>query len=1119
MASNSAEVKVYDLLILVDATYSMSSYLTSLQTSLPQIIQISTLTDCFSRIGLLAYRDYCDKELLDWSGWLTPSAISNEPVVDLVEKAKKLYPSGGGDGPEATKTGLARAYELMRGDATTVILLFTDAPPHSFSNGSLKDRSSNHGAEQKALSEKTSYAGFGPHFADWVSATKCLHSGEKKAQVFSILARDMRFEEAGYYNYLCTMTGGACFYLANSSPSSISKVTVEVLLSWMGAEKAGAASDTDFPAFLSRYINVAGIKSLKSEKDSNANNFFLTTSVSSYDHPIPAVEKANIKLGAANITKVKASTEVLKKYLPKKATPVQDFAKRYAMDTRYKKVAVEQLKKIINADVAAISLNPVFGSLWRAVCNDRDNEAREEVITAFGLQVDRIANADEKARMKVWLEESYDYTAEVLDTIESVQQAERFPCVCLDPTLSFTRVADGDEDDKPITEFQRDELLEIGRSCDYKILRRLGRVMTRLTYINSAAEMPAHIAAAPESEIPRIPMALASPKYKRKFWSILLHIVVPGTMLGARPSALLAALSIKLGIQPLMNAADQEMLLWRDRWNNLEVPETWNTSCLSLLLDADEAYRKRKELEKGMEGLALDVSIDKPWLHCPREDERPAKRLRLDQDLLTPLKNKQDGTKINGLLSAADRQLFNLLASYKMLEFNLETTLEARVGWTPEKTSVALGPTVICSSCQYPRSVTIMGNGGKCGHCLWTQYVSPKEREEYVQAHVTKDDNENTPATWVECNLSTCRAQYVVYRVEGLNVKPKCHYCRNGGQAPILECSECMNRIIYPTSYRPSDLKEKEFKCYACTVGRKTIVNVETTANKLSAEHGTKWLLRNNKKIAEPFNKRSLFHVISTAGTDKFCEKVELFPSASRSNLTINGKLVRNTPELIASLQSWISRRKTESGTCSLCCSSMRKSDLLLACGRSGCSQRICKSCLEGWYGLNATGRIINTAALSCPFCRRAPAAKTLSKYGMGIHAVGDLRKAVEEKGEWVFAWCLSCGFAKRYVERVCAGGAPAELSGWNCDGCQDYKGGDRVKKCPGCGTWTEKSSGCDHITCTVTGCGAHWCFFCGKKESSGTIYAHMQKEHGGFYGGDAYPGGDGEDLDYETDY
>jgi len=1080
--------EVYDLLILVDATYSMSDYLDSLQTSLPQIISISTLTDCFSRIGLLAYRDYCDQHLLEWSGWIPGDG-------NVIGLAKKLYPMGGGDGPEATKTGLARAYELMREDATTIILLYTDAPPHTFANGSMTDLSSNLGAEQKALT-KESYGGFGHNFADWVSASKYLSKrrGDKKSQVFSILEGHMHVDNAGYYNYLSTMTGGACFYLADSKPASISKVTVEVLLAWMGAEKVGAASTDELPAYLTRYVSIENMKTLKTEQDPDAAPFFRESSGSSKSRAT----------GESNIAKVRASADTFKKYLPKKATPVQDFAKRYAADEKYKKVAVEYIKKIIEDDVVAISLNPVFGSLWRAVCNDRENPARDEVITAFGLQVDRIANADEKARMKTWLEESYDYTAEVMETIESVPHVQRFPCVCLDPTLIFTHEtedSDEDETNKPITSFRRDELLEIGRSCDYRILRRLGRVLTRLTYINSAEEMPAHIAAAPETETPRIPMALASPKHKRKFWRILLHIVVPGTMLSARPAALLAALSIRLGLEPLLEAADREMLLWRDRWNDLEIPETWNTSCLGLLLDADEAYRKRKDAEN------TDVSTN---LHG--DDGRAKKRICPSTGLLTtPSKAKDTSEKATtkSLLKAQDRALFERLVSYKMLELNLDTTLTARIGWTPEKTSVAIGPTVICRSCEYPRSVTIMGASGKCGHCLWTEYISPDDRQEHITARVTKEDDETTPATWVECNVRTCRAQYVVYRPENLNVRPKCHYCRESGTAPTLECTDCLNQVIWPVAYRPKNMGD--FKCYACTTGRKTIVDVEATATKISKENSTDWLLRNDKKIAEPFNKRSLFHTISTAGTEDFIKKVELLPAAAQHNLRLDGKLIRNAPDLVAQLQSWVTRRRTESGTCSLCFSSIRKSDLRPACGRSGCHQRICKGCLDNWYGLNVPGQIINNAALSCPFCRRAPRAKTLSRYGMGIHAVGDLKTAVEESGEWIFAWCKDCGRAKQFMERVCAAGAPPEIKGWKCEICREWKGDVSMKKCPGCGTMTEKVSGCDHITCTVNGCGTHWCFFCGGKFDQDTIYPHMNEHHGGYYGGGGAEG-------YETD-
>lgn len=47
--ANSSEKEVVDLLILVDATASMTSYLQALKQSLPQIISISALTNCFDR--------------------------------------------------------------------------------------------------------------------------------------------------------------------------------------------------------------------------------------------------------------------------------------------------------------------------------------------------------------------------------------------------------------------------------------------------------------------------------------------------------------------------------------------------------------------------------------------------------------------------------------------------------------------------------------------------------------------------------------------------------------------------------------------------------------------------------------------------------------------------------------------------------------------------------------------------------------------------------------------------------------------------------------------------------------------------------------------------------------
>ena len=1140
--------EVYDLLILVDATYSMVNFLEALQTSLPKVIAISNLTDSFSRIGLLAYRDYTEASrsengMLQWSGWYGdqvgpcdnghPSATAQT----LTSMAAGLEPIGGGDYPEATKTALARAHQLMRKDATTIILLYTDAPPHCWMVAD-KDHDSNYFLEQTALRHPLSYGGTGHKFADWVSACNTFHEGEKKAHVFCFLHRELANSpmQGGYYTYLSTITRGACFSLTNPEPQIIAQITVDVLLTWMGAGKEGV-ENTKMAAKLMRYKSGANIGSITSEQDEVANTYFWATSEKAKGDRVlinPRLFEAQQKQAQtermrANITKAAVSTTLLQKYLPKRRIPIVDFAKRYAEDTTYKAVVVEQLNDIIKTDVASMSLNPVFGKLWRAVCKDRENPARDELITAFGLHVDKISDAEERTRMKNWLEESYDYASEILDTLDNVPGHQRFPCVFLDPTIDFAparakgeRDDDDDDDsiDQPLSAFRRDELLEIGRSCDGRVLRRLGKVLTRLTYVESEADLPAHIAATTNEEVPRIPTALASQEFEWKFWKILLHTVLPGTMLAARPAVVLAALAIRIGLKPLFNAAFAAMLFWRDKWNNLEVPETWNSSCLGLLLDADGEYRKQVKLN---DGFASD----------------------------------------DGLLLAADRDLFNRLIAYSHAGANLLTTLHAEVGWTPRKTQTSIGPVVVCRGCKFPRSLTIMAeqSGGLCGLCVGSGWGSDEHRKRARITNVSLEDTATTRIAWVECSMQTCRAQYVCYNPADLNVRAKCHYCRlqtsssremrDADPAPTVECTKCLSRVIWPNEWRY--MMTRPFQCSACLDGTKTIVDIETNADLICKENGQSWLLQNkNNTIREPF-KHSVFKTISTTGAEAFLENVQILPDpGSAPTLTLAGKKIHNVAALIEDLRSWINRRTAEKSHCSLCFDTFTKTRLLPACRRRGCHQSICEACLSGWYGLNSAGTIINTAALFCPFCRRPPAARTLAVYGKGIHAVGNLKAAYDERGSWIHAWCHECGKAKRLMERQCARGAPETVQQWKCEDCNDaalerarlaveaarreLERIDRlnaeiraaaraaaqwdlqraearrknlecpVRECPGCKVPTQKTYGCDHMECP---CGAHWCWACGEKGELGNdIYEHIDRVHGGLYG-------DEEDFEY----
>ncbi|KAJ5425955.1 hypothetical protein N7465_001025 [Penicillium sp. CMV-2018d] len=191
-----------------------------------------------------------------------------------------------------------------------------------------------------------------------------------------------------------------------------------------------------------------------------------------------------------------------------------------------------------------------------------------------------------------------DFTEEITSMINSVPDTEKYPCVFLDQTLSFANKDYGAEHrrNKPISALTRSELLQISRCLNPGVLQRFGAILTRLTVVTSAREMPDHISSISAYHVAKIPFVLASEKYNRQFWKILLHTIVPGTKLPARSGALLAALSLRMGIVPLIKVAEQEMLAFKGKWNDPTMPQTWNLECLTLLLDADEAHQKQQDI-------------------------------------------------------------------------------------------------------------------------------------------------------------------------------------------------------------------------------------------------------------------------------------------------------------------------------------------------------------------------------------------------------------------------------------------------------------------------------------------------------------------------------------------
>ena len=101
---------------------------------------------------------------------------------------------------------------------------------------------------------------------------------------------------------------------------------------------------------------------------------------------------------------------------------------------------------------------------------------------------------------------------------------------------------------------------------------------------------------------------------------------------------------------------------------------------------------------------------------------------------------------------------------------------------------------------------------------------------------------------------------------------------------------------------------------------------------------------------------------------------------------------------------------------------------------------------------------------LMCPFCRRLPSHKILTRFNRRVAELSGLRDALMDPG-WYHAWCVRCGFARRAYERVCCeGGRLPNVDSFVCEECQGVKTESqnadlKVMACPKCGVMVEKAS------------------------------------------------------------
>jgi hypothetical protein len=253
-----------------------------------------------------------------------------------------LYPHGGGDVPEACKTALVELLKHVDPDRKTLVLWYADAGPHHSTNGG--GYYSNGPKERLALGDQES---------DWV---KLSHQARtKNCTVFPIVQQGMAQAPTRFFALLAALTHGLVINTPGENSEQISRLTLDLLLAWMGEPLAPAKYKTETIRFQTSPFQAT--PAVVDEED-GSQGYLPTKNKKLKVKPIETVRLDRLEDAGFQISTT----------LPNLSAKFLD-----PTETVYRDKVHKALHQIISSNIVALTYNAVFGQVSGPVLKQNTN--------------------------------------------------------------------------------------------------------------------------------------------------------------------------------------------------------------------------------------------------------------------------------------------------------------------------------------------------------------------------------------------------------------------------------------------------------------------------------------------------------------------------------------------------------------------------------------------------------------------------------------------------------------------------------------------------------------------------------------------------------------------------